>query len=173
MVQAEEKRKWSTVLPHTDRTDRGEIRRSFDPTANPELGVLGCQTLYEGLRCGAKINPMGPCLGYRAISTTGFATPYIYSSYTEVVARVDCVAAGFDKLQLLPPNDTGLKLAGLYLQNCPEWIIAEHAIFSVGGATVPFYDTCKFHPFCTTSPNTQLVPSGTRYSPIHSGTYAS
>lgn len=92
---------------------------------------------------GAKINPMGPCLGYRAVSTTGFATPYIFSSYTEVVARVDCVAAGLDKLDLVPPNDTGLKLLGLYLPNCPEWIISEYAIYGVGGATVPFYDTCE------------------------------
>ena len=27
------------------------------------------------------------------------------------------------------------------MKNCPEWIIAEHAIYCLDGATVPFYDT--------------------------------
>ena len=27
------------------------------------------------------------------------------------------------------------------MKNCMEWIIAEQAIFCLGGCTVPFYDT--------------------------------
>ena len=27
------------------------------------------------------------------------------------------------------------------MKNCPEWMLAEHAIYCLGGATVPFYDT--------------------------------
>jgi hypothetical protein len=27
------------------------------------------------------------------------------------------------------------------MKNCMEWLIGEHAIFCVGGATVPLYDT--------------------------------
>ena len=27
------------------------------------------------------------------------------------------------------------------MKNCPEWVIAEHGIFTLGGITVPFYDT--------------------------------
>lgn len=133
--------RWSTIVPNTDREDRGEIRRCFDGSWNPELGCDGCRTLYEALRHGKSINPLGPCLGFRATSTSGFATPYIYSSYTEIVARVDAVAAGLEALDLVRPNDTNLKLLGLYLPNCMEWVISEHAIYSIGGATVPFYDT--------------------------------
>jgi long-chain acyl-CoA synthetase len=138
--------RWSTVIPHTARSNRGDIRRCLDPTVNPSLGYLGCRTLYEGLRRGATLNPLGPCLGFRAVSTTGFATPYIYSSYTEIVARVDCVAAGLDALSLVPENNPTdkLRLIGLYLPNCMEWVIAEHAIYALGGATVPFYDTRKW-----------------------------
>lgn len=136
---------WSTVLPHTARADRGEIRRCFNPSVNPSMGLDGCRTMYEGLRHGAALNPLGPCLGFRAVSTTGFATPFIFSSYTEVVARVDCFCAGLDTLNLVPPNPDNLKLIGLYMPNCMEWVVAEHAIFSLGGATVPFYDTCTFY----------------------------
>lgn len=141
---------WSTVVESTARHDRGEIRRSWDPVVHPELGVQGCRTLYEGFRRGCRLNPLGPCMGYRAVSTTGFATPYIYSSYTECLARVDAVAAGLDVLQLLAPNGdnddnndngTKMKVIGLYSKNCMEWVITEHAAYAVGGVTAPFYDT--------------------------------
>jgi long-chain acyl-CoA synthetase len=136
---------WSTIVKDTSREDRGDIRRSFHPLAHPELGFQGCRTLYECLRLGERINPMGPCLGYRAVSTSGFATPYIYSTYTEVVARVNCLAAGLDRLQLVQPaNEDGMTLLGLYLPNCPDWVVSEHAIYALGGATVPFYDTRKW-----------------------------
>ena len=135
--------KFSTIVANTSRDDRGDIRRCSDSSVHPEMGVHGCRTMYEGLRHGKLMNPIGPCLGYRAISNNGLATPFIYFSYSEVVARVDCFAAGLDRLDLVPPNDDGLRLLGLYLPNCCEWIIAEHGVYSVGGSTVPFYDTCK------------------------------
>eukprot|EP00980_Cylindrotheca_fusiformis_P004633 scaffold991_cov128-Cylindrotheca_fusiformis.AAC.5 len=134
-------KQWSTVVPNTSRADRGDIRRSKDPASHPELGYRGVQTLYEALRRGQTLNPLGPCLGFRAVSTNGMATPFIYSSYTEIVARVDCFAAGLDTLKLVPPNEDNMTLIGLYMKNCMEWFIAEHAIFCLSGATVPFYDT--------------------------------
>lgn len=132
---------WSSIVANTSREDRGDIRRAWDPLLSPELGVHGCQTLYEGLRHGCKLNALGPCMGYRAVSTTGFATPYIYSSYSECLARVDALAAGLDALNLLKANEDGLKVIGLYMKNCMEWVIAEHATYAVGGCTAPFYDT--------------------------------
>jgi long-chain acyl-CoA synthetase len=134
-------KEWSTVVPNTSRADRGDIRRSGDPLRHPELGHQGVQTLYEGFRRGQALNPLGPCLGFRAVSSNGMATPYIYSSYTEILARVDCFAAGLETLKLIPPTDDNLTLIGLYMKNCMEWFIAEHAIFCVSGATVPFYAT--------------------------------
>jgi long-chain acyl-CoA synthetase len=103
------KNKHSIELPNTERTDRGPIRRS-DGLTHPELGVEGVQTLYEALRRGMTLNPLGPCLGFRAMSSSGFPTPFIYSSYTEVVARVDAFAAGLDCLNLVTPNPDGMVL---------------------------------------------------------------
>ena len=135
----------STIVPQTSRkNERGDIRRGGDATRHPELGFKGCRTLYEGFRRGHNINPLGACLGFRAISTNGLATPYIYSSYTEVLARINAFAAGLDTLNLVPPtnkDDGEMILVGLYMKNCMEWFIAEQAIFCVSGATVPFYDT--------------------------------
>lgn len=32
-------------------------------------------------------------------------------------------------------------LLGIYMKNSPEWLMSEHAIYCLGGATVPLYDT--------------------------------
>jgi len=134
-------RQWSIELPSTSRPDRGNVRRSYNPTGAPQLGCAGCLTLYEALRRGRDVNPLGPCLGFRATSTRGLATPFVYSSYVEVVARVDAIAAGLDSLNLVARNDDGMLLLGLYMKNCMEWVLSEHAVYSIGGATVPLYDT--------------------------------
>jgi len=135
----------SIIVSQTSRkNERGDIRRAGGDInkQHPELGFKGCRTLYEGFRRGHTINPLGACLGFRAISTNGFATPYIYSSYTEVLARINAFAAGLDTLNLVPPTKGDeMVLVGLYMKNCMEWFIAEQAIFCVSGATVPFYDT--------------------------------
>mmetsp|Transcript_18687 Transcript_18687/g.52275 ORF Transcript_18687/g.52275 Transcript_18687/m.52275 type:complete len:677 (+) Transcript_18687:212-2242(+) len=132
----------STVVSQTFRkNERGDIRRGFKEL-HPELGLRGCRTLYEGFRRGHEINPLGACLGFRAISTNGLATPFIYSSYTEVLARINAFAAGLETLNLVPPTkEDNMVLLGLYMKNCMEWFIGEQAIFCVSGATVPFYDT--------------------------------
>jgi long-chain acyl-CoA synthetase len=106
---------WSTVVPNTAQDDRGDIRRYGDPLRNPELGFKGCQTLYECFRRGQALNPLGACLGFRAVSTSGLATPYIYSSYTEVLARVNAFAAGLETLNLIPANDDGMVLVRFQL----------------------------------------------------------
>lgn len=132
---------WSTVVQDTSRTDRGDIRRSGDPTVHPELGVNGCRTLYEAMRCGEAINPMGPCMGFRAVSTNGFATPFIYSSYTECLARIHSFGAGLERLQLVERNDDGMMVIAMYMKNCMEFIIAEQGMFCLGGSTAALYDT--------------------------------
>lgn len=133
--------RWSIEVPNTSTSNATAIHRSFNPKLSPSLGANGCQTLYEALRRGVSINPMGPCLGFRATSRSGQATPFVYFSYTEVLARVDAIAAGLHDLNLVKKNEDGLSLLGLYMKNCMEWTIAEHAIYALGGATCPFYDT--------------------------------
>jgi len=141
---------WSTEVPLTSRNPthpsggRGNIRRSHDPLASPSLGANGVRTLYEAMRRGRDINPLGPCLGYRATSSnSGFATPFVYGSYGECVARVDALAAGLEKggEKLLDKNDDGMLLLGIYMKNSMEWLLAEQAAYCIGGTTVPFYDT--------------------------------
>lgn len=103
-------KQWSTVAPNTSTETRGDIRRAGDPNRGPELNYFGCQTLYEAFRRGHSVNPQGPCLGFRAVGTNGMATPYIFSSYGEILARIDAFAAGLDTLNLVQPTDDNMVL---------------------------------------------------------------
>ena len=132
---------WSRIVPETDRDDRGEIRRCHNVDFDPTLGLHGCRTLYEAFRHGAALNPMGSCMGFRATSTTGMATPFIYASYTECLSRINVLAAGMEVLELLRPNQDNLACLGLYTKNCMEFVLAEHAAYTISGIAVPFYDT--------------------------------
>lgn len=131
---------WSTVVPHTSRDDRGEIRRA-GAAVHPQLGIEGCRTLYEAFRYGQSINPMGPCMGFRAVSTNGFATPFVYSSYTECLARINAFGAGLERLKLVQKNEDGIMVIAMYMKNCMEFIIAEQGIYCLGGSTAALYDT--------------------------------
>ncbi len=119
-MKMSKEKQWSTIVPNTSTDCRGDIRRNGNPLRHPELGFQGCQTLYEAFRRGQALNPLGTCLGFRAVSTTGMATPYIYSSYTEVLARVNAFAAGLDTLNLVCPTQDNMTLVGdqmtVYLQ---------------------------------------------------------
>lgn len=55
-------------------------------------------------------------------SNNGYATPYVYGSYGECVARIDSLAAGMDKggEQLLDRNDDGMLLVSAVVF-CVSW----------------------------------------------------
>ena len=57
------------------------------------------------------------------------------------MARVDSFAAGLERLNLVDTNEDGMLLLGIYMKNCMEWVLAEHGIYTIGGTTVPLYDT--------------------------------
>lgn len=110
---------------------------------HPELGYNGCVTVYEGFRRTASLQPQSPCMGARKIDASGNVGPYVYLSYSECLARVDCFAAGLDALGLVKLVDEPqcMKTLCIYMKNCLEWILSEQAAFTLGAATVPLYDT--------------------------------
>eukprot|EP00934_Nitzschia_sp_Nitz4_P001642 Nitzschia sp. Nitz4//scaffold355_size15944//9595//11783//NITZ4_008867-RA/size15944-processed-gene-0.17-mRNA-1//1//CDS//3329548948//1642//frame0 len=132
---------YSVVVPNTSTESHGVIHRHFDPLRGPELHYYGCQTLYEAFRRGVSLNPLGPCLGYRPVKDDGAAGPYVYFTYSEVLTRINAFCAGLDSMGLVSRNSDDMLLLGVFMKNCPEWLIAEHGIYSIGGATVPLYST--------------------------------
>lgn len=98
------------------------------------------QTLYETFRKGVATSEHNRCLGWRPEPTA----PYHWLTYRETLQRITNLAAGLKSLQL-PPR----ALIGVYSQNCPEWVIFEHAAYCHSFVVVPLYDTlgadsCQF-----------------------------
>eukprot|EP00618_Florenciella_parvula_P031532 CAMPEP_0119467888 /NCGR_PEP_ID=MMETSP1344-20130328/1878_1 /TAXON_ID=236787 /ORGANISM="Florenciella parvula, Strain CCMP2471" /LENGTH=682 /DNA_ID=CAMNT_0007500301 /DNA_START=61 /DNA_END=2109 /DNA_ORIENTATION=+ len=133
---------FSIIVPNTVDATSGPIRRNAI-NSTPQLAVDGARTVYEAFRRGATINPDGACLGWRPIDSEGVAGPYVFMSYDETTARIDALATSMGRRNMLPPSEEteGMKLLAVYAKNRPEWVIAEHACYALGAATVPLYDT--------------------------------
>ena len=84
----------------------------------------------------------GPCLGWRE----GSNKAYSWMRYEEALLRAQNLGSGLVALGLQPGPNT---LVGIYSQNSPEWVLAEHALYSFSMVVVPLYDTlgpeaCKY-----------------------------
>lgn len=98
------------------------------------------QTLYETFRKGVATSEHNRCLGWRP----EVISPYHWLSYRETLTRITNLAAGLKALGLAKHS-----LVGIYSQNCPEWVIFEHAAYCHSFVVVPLYDTlgadsCQF-----------------------------
>jgi len=68
--------------------------------------MLGCRSAYEVFRHGALVSPGGACLGWRPLDThSGDLGPYVFSTYREVLARVDALHSALAARNAWAPND--------------------------------------------------------------------
>lgn len=58
--------------------------------------------------------------------------------YEEALLRAQNFGSGLVALGLRPCSNT---LVGIYSQNCPEWVLTEHGLYSFSMVIVPLYDT--------------------------------
>uniref|UniRef100_A0A915I943 long-chain-fatty-acid--CoA ligase n=1 Tax=Romanomermis culicivorax TaxID=13658 RepID=A0A915I943_ROMCU len=94
-------------------------------------------TLYDCLRRGARIAKNGPFLGYRRPPIQK-STPYTWIGYDEVIRKCEMFGRGLVPKFCQPGQQT---YVGIYAQNRPEWIIAEHACYAYSMVIVPIYNT--------------------------------
>ncbi|XP_049876508.1 long-chain-fatty-acid--CoA ligase 1-like isoform X2 [Pectinophora gossypiella] len=92
------------------------------------------RTLYEAFRRGLRESNNGNCLGWRE----GPAKLYVWQSYKETMTRSQNFGSGLLNLGLAPGENT---LVGIYLKNCPEWVMVEQAAYCYSMVVVPLYDT--------------------------------
>jgi len=90
------------------------------------------KTIYEAFRRGSKESNNGPCLGWRESRNK----PYQWLHYNEALLRARNLGAGLVHLGLSPKS-----YVGVYSTNCPEWILAEQALYCYSMVIVPLYDT--------------------------------
>lgn len=100
------------------------------------IGYLSddAKTLYETFRKGAKVSGNGQCLGYR----NSISRPYNWFRYSEVLTKIKNFGSGLILLGLQPSPQT---FVGIYSDNCPEWVITEHAAYSYSMVVVSLNDT--------------------------------
>ena len=63
---------------------------------------------------------------------------YQWMRYEEALLRAQNFGSGLVALGLKPTPNT---LIGIYSQNCPEWVLSEHGLYSYSMVIVPLYDT--------------------------------
>jgi hypothetical protein len=152
----------AVVVPDSAIGPLGPIHRSIYTDLVGRTALDGCFTLHETFQTAAKRFEQSPCLGERARSSipasilpasTPSSAPslgrFLFESYADVATKVAQLGSGMDYLDCLRSqysgdkdgNMKGVKLVGLYMKNCKEWIVAENACYSRSAATVPMYDT--------------------------------
>ncbi|KAK8792860.1 hypothetical protein WA158_005024 [Blastocystis sp. Blastoise] len=96
-----------------------------------------CETLYDNFQRGLKLNPNGPCMGYRPLDAEGKALPFKFFTFTEIWQRIQNFASGLLYLDLVPK----LCILGIYAHNCVEWGLSEQTCNSYSFTLCPIYDT--------------------------------
>ena len=112
--------------------------------------LKGCLTLFETFRAAALRFPSRPCLGTRSVDSNGNVGRFLFKSYAWCSRTSDELAAGLVKEDLIPKQAEtlntassklfdekvgakGARLLGIYMKNCPEWILCEYACYGIGG----------------------------------------
>ena len=121
--------------------------------------LKGCLTLFETFRAAAQRFPNRPCLGTRSVDSDGNVGRFLFRSYAWCSRTSDELAAGLVKEDLIPRKAEtlnvlssklfdengvgarGARLLGIYMKNCPEWILCEYACYGIKAACVPLYHT--------------------------------
>eukprot|EP01104_Vermistella_antarctica_P002438 TRINITY_DN12683_c0_g1_i1.p1 TRINITY_DN12683_c0_g1~~TRINITY_DN12683_c0_g1_i1.p1 ORF type:complete len:717 (+),score=182.88 TRINITY_DN12683_c0_g1_i1:57-2153(+) len=139
----------SYVVENSTQPGKGSIHRA-NAGIGPSLGVIDATgrdpgaalTTYEIFQRGRRLNPNGKCLGWRPIDKNGNAGPFLWHTYVETQGRMDNFASGMTARGLLAPlEDFPRGVLGIYMKNCPSWVIAEHAAYSRAATVAPLYDT--------------------------------
>ena len=116
------------------------IRNATNPhefITTPEPGITN---LHQNFLRGVKTRPTAPCMGMRN-RDDGTVGPYQWQSYTEVASRVEALAAGLWKLDLVPMAPDGRRFLGFFMKNNRDWVVGALSCFRLGVTVVPMYDT--------------------------------
>lgn len=101
----------------------------------------GCLTCFETFEDSVLNFAKKKCLGERIVDNENKLSKYIFRNYAEVHELVKYFSSGLVKEGLLPPNPDDIKILGIYLKNCPNWLICEQACYRTSAVTVPLYET--------------------------------
>ncbi|KAJ2945571.1 hypothetical protein O0L34_g392 [Tuta absoluta] len=135
----------SSIKPLVDFNDQSKLEQGperirsskiyKDPNQNEILQFFDedTQTLYEAFRRGLLESNNGNCVGWRQ----GAGMPYVWQSYKDTITRAQNFGSGVLNLGHYPGQVT---LIGLFLKNCPQWVMVEQAAYTYSMVIVPLHD---------------------------------
>jgi len=140
------KKKYSEIIKSTEDAEKGIGATHRNPLAleGPLLTTSTSRnitTQYAMMKESVSQFPDKKAVGWREVDLkTGKAGSFQWLSYSQFYQRSKDFGAGLMHLNLIPKVDS-MRMLGMYVQNCPEWNIAETGLFMFSGVTVPLYDT--------------------------------
>ena len=99
-----------------------------------------CRNLHDCFLHGVSLRPTAPCFGSR-VRENGKVSTYEWQTYQQIRSRVDHVACGIWKHDLVPMSSDGKRFFGFFLKNCRDWCVTSLACYKTGVVVVPMYDT--------------------------------
>ncbi|GMH96440.1 hypothetical protein TrST_g14202 [Triparma strigata] len=104
--------------------------------------LRGSETCYATFQDGVSSFPKNNCLGsILADPAVSDKASISWQTYEEVAKSVRNLASHLSSHDLVPPDDEGLRLLGIFMANSSDWIVAEQAAYSNNAAVVPLYST--------------------------------
>ncbi|KAJ7527777.1 hypothetical protein O6H91_16G070400 [Diphasiastrum complanatum] len=130
---------YTVTLPEKLHTGKWNVHRSKQSPyrlVDSFLGHPEIQTLHDNFVYAAQRYSASNFLGSRIDDNGAVADSYKWMTYEEAASARFSVGSA-----LLAHGIQKGACIGLYLINCPEWLITEHACSSYSYVSVPLYDT--------------------------------
>eukprot|EP01041_Mallomonas_annulata_P001566 gene1566-3027_t len=144
-MQQSKDQQYSYEVEYSQTESTGPIRRCLNNKIQGHIALNGCFTCFEIFERNVKLNSDLKCLGERITEPAGNPGKFNYLTYKQVGDSVRQFASGLVHENLVMPNPDGhpdgMSLFGIFMTNCPHWIIAEQACYSLSVATVPIFET--------------------------------
>ncbi|GIX65823.1 fatty acyl-CoA synthetase 3 [Babesia caballi] len=104
------------------------------------------QNMWDVFQHGLKRNPDAPCVGTREVKADGSRGAYKFMTYKEVEQQAILIGSALAQLPIVPqpsgnPMVRELRMVGLFVPNCAEWLILEQSCNAYGYTLVPIYNT--------------------------------
>ncbi|XP_071952898.1 long-chain-fatty-acid--CoA ligase 5-like isoform X2 [Antedon mediterranea] len=128
--------KQSVILPGDERIHISPLT-NINEDGTPDLieyTYEDARTMYQAMIRGNEQSKNGPCLGWRPAPEE----PFQWLTYQEVLDRAYAIGSAMVVKGFSPGQNTYI---GIYANNRPEWVIAEHSCIKFNMITVPLYDT--------------------------------
>ncbi|CAK4737292.1 unnamed protein product [Aphanomyces euteiches] len=130
------------VAPGYVQIDDSNVKEGHGPVYSVgSVPPSHVSTMFEALQLAVKESPDVNFLGHRPFDANGVAQDFVWETYAQAYRRIENLAAGLIKANLLQVTADNERPLCIYMKNRPEWVLAQYAAQYCGGFPVALYDT--------------------------------